>query len=319
MQDPVYVESFSTRLNPHVDPALHVWGWEVPFDLFLGGVVAGLLVLYSITVLMRAEKRYPTVVKVAPLLAVPLLSLGLLFLFLDLEYKLHAFRFYTTFELSAPMSWGSWIIMFTMIVGGVQFLYTLAEMEEFRNTKIGKWGVWNWSQKIPATLRRKMAWCTLFLGVGLGTYTGLLLASSVARPLWNSGLVAPIFLVSGLATGAAMLLLLARAKGERKMLVWFAVLCLALELLLIVMWIGDLTHGSAQALQASELVLGGAYSAVFWTFVVAVGLVVPAILELQFLRGRWAHSFVAPALILVGGLVLRLVLVQAGQSFGYGA
>ena len=319
MQNSVYVESTSTRLNPHVDPGLHVWGWEVPLDLFLGGVVAGLLVLYSVTVLLRAEKRYPTVVKAAPLLAVPLLGLGLLFLFLDLAYKLHAFRFYTTFQLSAPMSWGSWIIMMTMIVGGIQFLYTLAEMEVFRKSAIGKWSIWNWFQGISSNVRRQMAWFSLFLGVGLGTYTGLLLASSTARPLWNSGLVAPIFMVSGLATGTAILLLLTRIKAERKALVRFVVICIALELLLIAMWIGDLTHGNLQALQASELMLGGAYTAVFWSLAVIAGLLVPVILEVQFLRGRWAHTAVAPALILVGGLVLRLVLVQAGQSLGYGA
>lgn len=319
MQNSIYVETTSTRLNPHVDPGLHVWGWEVPLDLFLGGVVAGLLFLFSIVVLMRAEKRYPTVVKAAPLLAAPLLGLGLLFLFLDLAYKMHAFRFFTTFEIAAPMSWGSWIIMFTMIVGGIQFLYTLAETEVWQKTAIGKWAIWEWFKNIPAQARRGMAWCTLFLGIGLGTYTGLLLASSVARPLWNSGLVAPIFLVSGLATGTAILLIFARGKTERKVLIRFVVFCLVAEMLLVAMWLGDLSHGNANSLQASELILGGPYTAVFWSLVVVVGLIVPAILEVQSLRGRWPHTVVAPALILVGGLVLRLVLVQAGQSLGYGA
>ena len=39
------LELVTTRHNPMVDPALHVWGWEIPVYLFLGGWVAGSMVL----------------------------------------------------------------------------------------------------------------------------------------------------------------------------------------------------------------------------------------------------------------------------------
>jgi formate-dependent nitrite reductase membrane component NrfD len=319
MQHSEYVETVSTRMNPHLDPALHVWGWEVPLYLFMGGLVAGLLFLYSVVVLLRREERYPTVAKIVPLLATPLLGLGLFFLFLDLEFKWHVFRFYTSFQFYSPMSWGSWILLVVFGVGGVQFLYTLAEMESFRKTAIGKWGIWKFFRDIPGSFRRRLAWWTLVLGIALGIYTGLLLASLSARPMWNSALVGPMFLISGLSTGTAFTMLMARAKRERDILVRFDLLLVFLELAVILMWIGALAHGSAAGLEASRQLLGGPYSAVFWSLVVVAGLIVPAILEVQSLRGRWAHTAVAPALILLGGLVLRLVLVQAGQSFGYGA
>jgi protein NrfD len=38
-------ELLTTRHNPLVDPALHIWGWEIPVYLFLGGWVAGSMAL----------------------------------------------------------------------------------------------------------------------------------------------------------------------------------------------------------------------------------------------------------------------------------
>ena len=39
------LELITTRHNPMVDPSLHVWGWEIPVYLFLGGWVAGSMII----------------------------------------------------------------------------------------------------------------------------------------------------------------------------------------------------------------------------------------------------------------------------------
>ena len=39
------VELTTTRQNEMIDPAMHVWGWEIPVYLFLGGLVAGMMVI----------------------------------------------------------------------------------------------------------------------------------------------------------------------------------------------------------------------------------------------------------------------------------
>ena len=39
------IEYTNTRMNEMVDPGLHVWGWEIPLYLFLGGLVAGMMIL----------------------------------------------------------------------------------------------------------------------------------------------------------------------------------------------------------------------------------------------------------------------------------
>ncbi|MCK7535185.1 MAG: hypothetical protein MZV63_31475 [Marinilabiliales bacterium] len=33
----------SGRMNPMVDPHLHIWHWPIPLYLFLGGLAAGVL------------------------------------------------------------------------------------------------------------------------------------------------------------------------------------------------------------------------------------------------------------------------------------
>jgi protein NrfD len=105
------VETESTRANPHIDPGLSIWGWEISVYLFLGGLVAGILILNSWARLTRREERMPATTRLMPIATMPLLALGLFALFLDLEYQLHVFRFYTTFQVGSPMSWGAWILL----------------------------------------------------------------------------------------------------------------------------------------------------------------------------------------------------------------
>jgi formate-dependent nitrite reductase membrane component NrfD len=68
---------------------------------------------------------------------------------------------------------------------------------------------------------------------------------------------------------------------------------------------------------ATGLLLGGRYTAAFWTMVVVVGLLVP-------LFGEWLehrHGVVpgraAALLVLVGGFALRWIVVAAGQHAGW--
>ena len=318
MQQSTFVEVTTTRLNHDVDPTLHVWPWEVPADLFLAGLVAGLLVLYSSVVLLGKEKLLPTVRKWAPVWAMPLLGTALFLLFLDLSVKLNAFRFYTTFQVSSPMSWGSWLYMSVIIVGGIQCAAALADHQPWRQTAIGKLRLWKWFENLQLSTQRRLAWLGLVFGAGLGTYTGVLLSTMPARPLWNSGLMGPLFLVSGTAAAIALMMLVSRSKDERATLLRLLLPAVLVNLLLLLLLVVDLANGNATNVGAAEMLLGGSYTAAFWALVVVVGLIVPAVLQVQAVRGRWNLSLVAPALVLFGGLALRVLLVQAGQASGFG-
>ncbi|MCB9914002.1 MAG: polysulfide reductase NrfD [Planctomycetes bacterium] len=317
MQVQDYAELSTTRANPHIDPALHIWGWEVPVYLFLGGLVAGLLVLNAYTVLTRRERELPAAARVFPVLGVPLLAVGLGALFLDLEYKLHVFRFYTTFQLSSPMSWGSWILLVVFATGGLAGLSAYVKSGWPLATFVRGLPFVGALERLADRHARGLAAANALLGVALGIYTGILLSGFAARPLWNTGLLGPLFLVSGLSTGAALGALLTRDSGERHTLLRLDLWLMLGEVVLLGLWLLGLLTGGEAARASSGLVLGGPYAAAFWTLVVAVGLAVPILLEVMALRGRWRQTLVAPALVLVGGLSLRFVLVYAGQHLGY--
>ena len=107
------LEITTTRHNPLVDPHLAVWSWEIPVYLFLGGIVAGMMVLAGVNLVRLARgddpKRFFSVQ--TPVFAMVLLSLGMGALFLDLEHKPYVWRLYLTFHPDSPMSWGAWILV----------------------------------------------------------------------------------------------------------------------------------------------------------------------------------------------------------------
>jgi formate-dependent nitrite reductase membrane component NrfD len=56
---------------------------------------------------------------------------------------------------------------------------------------------------------------------------------------------------------------------------------------------------------------------VFWVFVVGMGVLIPLFVQLLAVNSKITHTPVAPILVLFGGLVLRFVIVYAGQYSHY--
>lgn len=236
------------RHNPGIDPALHVWGWEIPVYLFLGGLVAGLMIIAGARLLIFARSRF-------------VIGIGL---------------------------------------------------------------------------------ANMVVGVALGIYTGILLSTLSARPLWNSAILGPLFLFSGLSTAAALLhgiLVLSFKDGDRPEFVDILLSSLArwshgrgldtsiapmlqradnsfltIELgLLMLLLVGLVTSGEASQ-RAAQLLLSGPYATAFWVFVIGLGILLPLLLQFLELQHRIRHSLFPAALVLFGGLVLRIIFVAAGQA-----
>ena len=293
------------RSNPMIDPALHVWGWEIPVYLFLGGFVAGLMVL-SGWLLVTGRFRKPLCAFYRlPGLGIALLSAGMLALFLDLEHKAYVWRLYTTFQVTSPMSWGAWILLLVYPVLAASFLLRMPEGIARRLPRL----------RFPENPKTAHALGLLNMALGglLGIYTGILLSSLGARPLWNSAVLGPLFLASGLSSAAAFVHMIAEEPAERELFARFDNVFLGSELaLFLLFFIGLLSATQAHA-QAAGLLLGGPYTALFWVFVVGTGIVVPLLLQLLAARRRIRHTLVAPVLVIAGGLALRFVIVYAGQ------
>jgi formate-dependent nitrite reductase membrane component NrfD len=300
------IEIASSRSNPLVDPSLHVWGFEIPVYLFLGGLVAGMMVLTGYFLLTGGERRAECTCHRLPQLGLALLSAGMLALFLDLEHKPYAWRLYTTFEVRSPMSWGAWILLLVYPV----LLASLLVRPPSWLGRLGRIGQGLAARSAPA---RVVGALSLGAGALLGLYTGVLLSALGARPLWSSALLGPLFLVSGMSTAAALVHMLARDPGERVLLARADNVFLGLELGVLALFLVGLVTSTSAEMEAAKLLLGGPYTALFWVLVVGVGIVTPLAVQTLAVGERIAHTPVGPLLVLAGGLMLRFVIVYAGQ------
>jgi len=304
----------SGRMNPNIDPVLHIWHWHIPVYLFLGGLAAGILFFAALYTILGKEKEMPTAVKWATFIVPVALVLGLLALFFDLKHQLYFWRLYTTVRIESPMSWGAWVLMF---ITPLSMLWAASYIKEAIPT-------WNWKFKILDQImalvekyRKTLAWAMLALAVILGIYTGILLSAFNARPLWNTSLLGPLFLVSGMSTGAAVIMWMSKDHMERRVMSMIDLVLIVVELFFIIhLFMGFMASTSVQ-IEAANLFLGGQFTVSFWVFVVILGLIFPAILEILELRGYKIPVAIPALLILFGGLAFRFIMVEAGQITRY--
>jgi formate-dependent nitrite reductase membrane component NrfD len=304
------------RYSRSVDPQLHVWGWEIPVYLFLGGMAAGVMIL-SAALWMKREERSPAARWLA--FAAPVLvSIGMGALFLDLANKLNVWRFYLAFRWTSPMSWGAWILV---VVYPASIGLALAGLDEAQAeravafcARFGLGGLVRRARAVALAHVAGLRWASVLTGVALGVYTGVLLSTLGARALWSSALLGPLFLVSGVSTGAALLLLFRLSDEERHLVGAWDRVAIVLELVVMLLFLVGLVTSGAGGKAAAELLLGGPFTAPFWALVVIAGLAVPLLLGALEVGLRLPMTRAAPVLVLAGGLALRWIMVAAGQG-----
>jgi len=308
-------ELTTTRHNHFIDPGLHVWHGEVAAYLFLGGLVAGLMMILGVYRLWKPTRSRSRSLALLPWLVPALLTLGMGFLWLDLANKLNAWRFYVIWRFLTPMSWGAWILI---AVYPVSILFAWNESPQIlRERWLSRlpWakGISDWADRH----RRGLSFSTMNLGILLAVYTGILLGAFAARPLWNSPMLGPLFLASGLSSGAAFILLFRIDPEERRLANVVDMAVLGLEMGIIGLWLVGMATGGESSRHAVSLFFGGPYTAAFWTFVVALGLLVPFIGEAIEYKRHETPGRAGAYLVLLGGFALRWIVVYAGQHAGW--
>ena len=311
----MHEELFTSGRNiPHIDPVLEIWHWPISVYLFLGGLAACLLFFAAVITLMNKQDEYPAVVKQAMIIPPIALSLGLLALVYDLKHPLYTWQLYMTIRIESPMSWGAWVLLITT---PLSFLWVISYWTEL----FPKWRInWAWLDTLEKFLkdnRRYMAMAFIPLSIILGIYTGILLSAFNARPLWNNAILGPLFLTSGMSTGAAAILLLAKTVKERHLFSKIDIILIIIELGLIIHMLMGMYAGSEVQLEAMKLLVGGEFTLMFFGFVVILGLLVPVVLEISEVFGYKIPVVLPAILILIGGLVFRFVMVEAGQITRY--
>ncbi|HEY6838859.1 MAG TPA: NrfD/PsrC family molybdoenzyme membrane anchor subunit [Geobacteraceae bacterium] len=290
------------------------WAWYfVAIYFFVGGTAAGAYFIGAMAELFGGAKLHE-LSRDAFFVALPFLLPTPIFLIADLG---RPERFWHLFfspkegipyiNLQSPLSVGSWALLLFGLLCLLSFLDNLVADGRLRFAPFARF-----YNRIP---RKTYAALGSVTGVFIAGYTGVLL-NVTARPLWaaTAPLLGPLFVASGASTGAAAIALLMlwrkRAAGEVfRRLEFFDRLALVTELLLI----------------AAALVLAGRYAVPlvtgFWGFMFWGGTIVAGILVPLGLAWKGRHTegggmttIMLPAvLILFGGALLRIALIQAGQ------
>lgn len=317
------------------------WGTPLFFDLWLAGMAGGAYFAAFLIGLFGVDKER-RLLKLATYVGVPLVLLGVVLIIADLGEPMRAFNMYlgaspqawavipgsgaatvrywpphlTLFPVS-PMSLGGWALIFFTVLGLFLIVLFLAESAKHWELQgaVG-WGVDLLRALKPVTMF--LTWIGLLLAVLVMAYTGVVLAAS-SMALWATTFLLPaLFVSSAICTGVALLIplvRLAKTPGGNTLVSLLRrslKVLIVLELVILVAFL----IWSAAAGSAGTLVSGWV-GLVFWVGAALLGLVVPLMLEMDVLKSKIGEKgllpLVSPALVLLGGLLLRATIVIAGQ------
>ncbi|MGB7572756.1 MAG: NrfD/PsrC family molybdoenzyme membrane anchor subunit [Thermodesulfobacteriota bacterium] len=156
---------------------------------------------------------------------------------------------------------------------------------------------------------------------GTAIYTGILLKATKSIPLWNTGLLPLLFLVSGLSTGSMGIILSTLGTGffshdgaALKVLTGGEQVLVVIEAIVLYLFLSRRYKASGQGKDSVHLLIFGDMKMIFWGGVVLLGFVFPVILEniASFFHGNVVLIFAAGTLLLCGGFFLRLGVLHAG-------
>jgi DMSO reductase anchor subunit len=264
-----------------------VWTWEVPAYFFLGGLAAGSSFVALAADLAGDERS----ARIARMVTMGAIGPGAPLLILDLGRPGRFLNMMRIFKPRSAMNAGAWCLVAFSAVGGGAVAADL----------LGR-----------PRLAKALGAQTALFGTYLGSYTGVLLAST-AVPVWarSRTLLPPIFVCTAVATGAAANRLVLAASGlppghpTRDALGTIETAAMGAELALSSInerrlgRLADvLEHGRA----------GRLFQAAKWS--------VRAGLALRLTRGRlgpWEHH-AASLLYLGGGLAFRFAWIEAGKA-----
>jgi protein NrfD len=285
------------------------WEWLIVLYFFFGGLAGG---SYFLAVLIdffgRAEDR--PLARLGYYVSFPCIVISGLLLTLDLNRPerfwhmlIESNTYQPMFKYWSPMSIGSWALLVFGIFSFLSFLSALADADRLR---------WQAARRFrpPGTVGGILSIVGGLLGFYVAGYTGVLLAVT-NRPIWSdTPLLGMLFVVSAASISAALMILLAERSrwtmpgllALHRMDAWV----LLLEFLVLIAVMISLGPVFRAWLSAWGLLL--------FLGVIVVGMLLPLAL---FWRRDWLgnrNATAAAVLVLVGGFILRMVIVFSAEG-----
>jgi formate-dependent nitrite reductase membrane component NrfD len=291
-----------------------LWDWWIVFYFFFGGIAGGAYFTSAIIELVGRPEDRP-IARMGYYIAFPLSIVCAILLILDLGRPgrfWHMIVYSQTFtpwpKWDSPISVGSYALLFFSIFAFLSFVDALIET-----------GRLPWAplrEKYSGTPRLIYSVIGAIFGFFLAAYTGVLL-STTYLPVWaNNPLLGALFLASGASTGmAAIALGLVLSKVDMGAS-WARLkqadnVALILEIVLLVVFVALLGTAASFLLSGLNgiLLIGG---------VLVIGLLVPLALQFragfQGVKAPTNLTVLIAVLILIGGFLMRTVIVMGGQG-----
>ncbi len=285
------------------------WRWLVIVYFFVGGLAGGCYFLGALIDVFGRPADRP-LARLAYYVALPAAIVSGILLTLDLgkplrfwHMLLQSERWLPVVKPWSPMSLGSWALFAFGFFTLLSFVAALADSGRL------PWPALR-SLRPPHVVGRIVAVGGGVLGCFVAGYTGVLL-SVTNRPIWSdTNLLGLMFLLSAASTSAALLALLGHGRpgsefgmhALERLDTWVLVFEIVVLVALVVS-LGNLARLWLNV-WGGLLIVG----------VVGLGMVLPLLLKGQSrIIGRF-DAPVAAVLVLVGGFLLRLVIVLSAQG-----
>jgi len=293
------------------------WGWYIILYFFIGGLASGLYFIGTMASL-AGDPRDRAITRFCFLVTFPLVVACGFLLIVDLGKPLRFWHMLIQSERVplpmlkywAPMSLGSWVLSVFAMFSLAAFVAALVDSGRLTNPQAVR--AVAWARARPRALQ--VAWMVLGAVIALffGGYTGVLLVGTNVALWQHAQLLGAVFLFSAASTAYALLIVVLRRGGEtqsapsiRKLEAadrWVIILELsAIAIMLIAL-------GGV----ARPLITGG-FGVLFWLGVVGVGLLFPLVLPHLRAPALARRPLLGASCVLIGGLLLRFVVIMAPQ------
>lgn len=293
------------------------WQWYIVLYFFIGGLAGGCYFLAAVIDLFGRRADRP-LARLGYYVAFPAVAVSGLLLTVDLGRPLRFWHMLVErntlgpmFKYWSPMSIGSWALLIFGAFTFVSFLAALSDDDRVRSPWLRRlqWPAFR-ALRAPSPLGSIVAVLGGISAFYIAGYTGILLAVT-NRPIWSdTPLLGMLFIASAASTSAALLILLAQRAGWQtpgvvdlnRFDAWVILLELAV-LAAVLVSLGPVRQAWLNA-WGVLLLLG----------VVMLGLIAPMVLSFRARRAGTVSMTVPAILVLVGGFLLRVVIVLSSES-----
>lgn len=282
------------------------WGLYIVMFMYTEGVASGALVLATAPLAFRI-RNLGQLPRVSLLVAIASMVLAALFVFVDIGRPERFWRLIVNAQLGSPL-------MGDVIVVGVFLAVALVLVWLTRNLPDAD------PHPVP-TLTRRWAVVGLILGLITPAVTAMVFGLQIGRGPWNTGLLAPMFITAGLASGVAVSVLVAQwlARSHRVSdpghATWLAPVLgavVVVDLFLLACELAvPLFLGVGNEFEATMMMLAGPLAPLFWTQIVC-GVAAAWLLLSRRTRTQPRMLVVASVLILVELFLKRYNIVETG-------